>query len=145
MNFKDGYGTCKWCGQTRTVMRVPVETTQEEMDKIASSECNCEGAEKEREVEYLISTAGASIRKIVQKRSPDAARILQAGAEAVARKYVKKITVNVDGMLTASMYLSSGKIIVESRKTEVYQSDGELEDGMPADEDPGETNAEAEN
>lgn len=109
MNFKDGYGTCKWCGQTRTVMRVPVETTQEEMDKIASSECNCEGA------------------------------------EAVARKYVKKITVNVDGMLTASMYLSSGKIIVESRKTEVYQSDGELEDGMPADEDPGETNAEAEN
>ena len=37
------------------------------------------------------------------------------------------------------------KAVAESRKTEVYQSDGELEDGMPADEDPGETNAEAEN
>lgn len=128
MRYKDTYGKCKWCGQSRTIMHVPEDYTQAQCDAVATDECDCERAKKERDIRELVDKASTSIAKIVSKRSSDAAAVLQAGASAVAHQYVKKISINVDGALTCSMYMSSGKIIVEARKTEIYTTDGEPED-----------------
>lgn len=137
MNFKDGYGTCKWCGQALAIMKAPENATQDELDRIASDECTCDGANKERKIREMISTAESSILKVVTKRAPGAAQILEAGVEQVARGYAKKVSVNVDGMLTASMYRSGDRIVVESRKTEVYIADGETVDDPAEPQNPG--------
>ena len=63
--------------------------------------------------------------------------LVEAGVEQVARGYAKKVSVNVDGMLTASMYRSGDRIVVESRKTEVYIADGETVDDPAEPQNPG--------
>ena len=40
-------GTCKYCGQVRMV-RYAEGKTQEDLDRIATSECDCDGAQRER-------------------------------------------------------------------------------------------------
>lgn len=134
-------GRCRFCGQSRIVAAAPDDATQDLLDQIATDECDCDGATQEQSIRYLVDRAEWSINRIVAKRTSAAAAILRAGAEAVARRQIKKISVNVDGAMTASLYLSGAKIVAECRKTEVYVSDGELEDGMEPDEDPGQTEA----
>jgi len=137
MKYRNVTGTCRWCGQIRTIMKAPENATQDELDRIASDECTCDGANKERKIREMISTAESSILKVVTKRAPGAAQILEAGVEQVARGYAKKVSVNVDGMLTASMYRSGDRIVVESRKTEVYIADGETVDDPAEPQNPG--------
>lgn len=123
-------GTCRFCGQIRTVM-VPNGKvfTEEELDAIAGTECNCSAAEEEREIGNIKDAASESIERILVKRERStAAGILSAAIDPIARKKVKKVSVNMDGELVCSMYMKGKKIIVEARQTMVEYSDGEAVD-----------------
>ena len=123
-------GICRFCGQLRTVM-VPdgKEFSEEELNAIAGTECNCSAAEEEREIGNIKDAAAESIEKIlVKKEGSTAAGILSAAIDPIARKKVKKVSVNMDGELVCSMYMKGKKIIVEARQTMVEYSDGEAID-----------------
>lgn len=123
-------GTCRFCGQIRTVM-VPdgKKFTEEELDAIAGTECNCSAAEEEREIGNVKDAARESIERILVKRERGtAAAILSAAVDPMARKKVKKVSVNMDGELVCSMYMKGKKVIVEARQTMVEYSDGEAVD-----------------
>ena len=57
----DRIGTCWWCQQTRMV-KVPPEATQEEADKEAVMQCNCEGAKEVQRTETKIAVAQDTIK-----------------------------------------------------------------------------------
>ena len=123
-------GICRFCGQLRTVMVLDgKEFSEEELNAIAGTECNCSAAEEEREIGNIKDAAAESIEKIlVKKERSTAAGILSAAIDPIARKKVKKVSVNMDGELVCSMYMKGKKIIVEARQTMVEYSDGEAID-----------------
>ena len=121
-------GTCKYCRQYK-VVQVPKdkEYTQEELDDIATAECDCDGAEEEAKVRGKIKAAMDSIDRILVKRQKkDIAPVMQSAVELMARGKIKKVSINIDGDTTCSMYGKGSKIVVESRQTLVECSDGEM-------------------
>lgn len=133
-------GYCKFCGNSRMVMESE-SMTEEDLNNQASLECDCEGAKAEREVQYLVSTGKASLNLIIAKKSKKTAEALIPFVELIARGRIKKISINFDGITTASMYTASSgkKIAVETRETVVEYADGETVDLLPPDEDGGRT------
>lgn len=133
-------GYCKFCGNSRMVMESE-SMTEEDLNNQATLECDCEGAKAEREVQYLISTGKASLNLIIAKKSKKTAEALVPFVELIARGRIKKISINFDGITTASMYTASSgkKIAVETRETVVEYADGETVDLLPPDEDGGRT------
>lgn len=135
-------GYCKYCGNSRIVQKAE-HMTEEEINNQASLECNCEGAREERDVQELIDSGRKSL-KLVGKKSGAVERALEPFVELIARKKIKKISVNFDGIVTASVYMpnSGKKIAVETRETVVEYSDGETIDEIPICEDCGMTEKE---
>ncbi len=81
-------GTCKYCGQVRMV-RYAEGKTQEDLDRIATSECDCDGAQRERNALYEESKARTAIGKVIigkviQPRFPQAAAIMTEAARRLA-------------------------------------------------------------
>lgn len=136
-------GYCKFCGNSRMVMESE-SMTEEDLNNQAALECDCEGAKAEREVQYLVSTGKASLNLIIAKKSKKTAEALVPFVELIARGRIKKISINFDGITTASMYTASSgkKIAVETRETVVEYADGETADLLPPDEDGGRTERE---
>lgn len=130
--MKSSIGYCKYCSASRMIMDSPA-MTEEDRNNQASFECDCEGATAEREVQYLISTGEASLDLIVGKKSKKVAEVLRPFLELIARGRIKKISVNFDGITTASMYATSSgkKIAVETRETRIEYADGETKDMLP--------------
>ena len=119
-------GTCKYCKQYK-VVQVPKgkEYTQEEVNNIATAECDCEGAEEEAKIQSRIKGAMESIDRILIKKDKKIiAPVMQSAVELMARERIKKLSINIDGESTCSMYIKGSKIVVESRRTEVECSDG---------------------
>lgn len=127
-------GTCKYCSQMRTVwVKDPAEYSQDDIDKIASSECSCPGAEKESKKNQLMSSGKDAIRMTLEERHrKNAAKIMEAGLESVCSGRIKKITVQIDSETTATMLLAKAKndtrVIVECRTTVTEWSDGEQDE-----------------
>lgn len=133
-------GYCKFCGNSRIVMESE-GMTEEDLNNQATLECDCEGARAERNIQYLIKTGEHSLKMIIAKKSQKTADALLPFVEFIARGKIKKISINFDGITTASMYTASSgkKIAVETRETVVEYSDGETVDMLPPDEDGGRT------
>lgn len=123
-------GVCKYCGQNRVVMAPEgKEYTPEELDRIASAECDCSGAEEEAVVRKKKTDAADAIESILMKKNrKTVGNIMLAAVDAIARDRIKKVSINVDGESVCSMYIKGKKIIVESRQTKVEYSDGEAQD-----------------
>lgn len=133
-------GYCRFCGNPMMVMAND-EMTDEDLNNQASLECDCEGARAERDIQHLIKTGEHSLKMIIAKKSQKTADALLPFVEFIARGKIKKISINFDGITTASMYTASSgkKIAVETRETVVEYSDGETVEMLPPDEDGGRT------
>lgn len=128
MKYMGAYGTCKFCGNPRFVSKAPTDASQDEIDAIATDECDCDRARQERTVRELIGKTSTSIARIVTKHSEETASLFEMGTEAVARGRIDKIT-SVCGLDTYEMFRKAGKIIVKRTRKEISFADGELEDG----------------
>lgn len=57
-------GTCKFCGQVReTFVPEEIEETQENLDRLATEQCDCEKAEKEREKRQAAEKGKSTLKK----------------------------------------------------------------------------------
>ena len=128
--FKECTGTCRFCGQMRVVWaNDPDEYSQDDLDRIASFECNCPGAEREAKRDALIQDGKEAIRLTLEdKHRGHAATVMLAGLEALTSGRLKKISVQIDSETTASMYIAKvekdTRVKVECRTTILEWSDG---------------------
>lgn len=57
-------GTCKYCGQVReTFVPEEIEETQENLDRLATEQCDCEKAEKAREKRQAAEKGKSTLKK----------------------------------------------------------------------------------
>ena len=128
--LKECTGTCRFCGQMRVVWtNDPDEYSQDDLDRIASFECNCPGAEREAKRDALIQDGKEAIRLTLEDRHRGhAAAVMLAGLEALTSGRLKKISVQIAPGTTASMYIAKvekdTRVKVECRTTVLEWSDG---------------------
>lgn len=120
-------GTCRFCGQVRMI-RYAEGKTQEDLDRIASDECNCEGAQREQKAQYEESKAKTAIRKVIGQRFPDAAEVLLKAAGPAAREKIKSVSIGLGNGAKATLVLGAkGELGVKLSETIVTTMEDAVE------------------
>jgi len=126
-------GTCLYCGQS--MIFEGVHATQEELDAMATQQCNCEEAKVARkkkqdaedaERERLRRIEGALYNaENLFEEMPEARDLVKKAIPALVDFALKKVTIS-DGEVTASVWRdANGKVTVEKRRTIIDQADSE--------------------
>ena len=126
-------GTCLYCGQS--MIFEGVHATQEELNMMATQQCNCEEAkiarkkkqdeeDKERERLRRIEAAICNAENLFEEM-PEARDLVKKAIPALVDFALKKVTIS-DGEVTASVWRdANGKVTVEKRRTIIDQADSE--------------------
>lgn len=102
----DTVGTCKFCKNNVFIKAAP-DSTQEELDEIASQACDCRDGKDARELETSVRVLTNKIGERY-KYMPDAARdALIACLKPVAYGQLDKVSVKVDDATTIKIYRST--------------------------------------
>lgn len=119
-------GICKFCKQMRLV-EINENASAEEVNEQATEECDCPGAEQEREHKRRIENVNWNIQNLIEEDGrPDVAGILYAAAETMVNAKIKKVTVSINAEITVSMSRDGdGKVTVEKKRIIVNQADSE--------------------
>lgn len=126
-------GTCLYCGQS--MLFEDVHATQEELNMMATQQCNCEEAKVARkkkqdaedaERERLRRIEGALYNaENLFDELPEARELVKRAIPALVDFKLKKVTIS-DGEVTASVWRdANGKVTVEKRRTIIDQADSE--------------------
>lgn len=117
-------GTCKHCHQRRVVM-APWDTSQKDLDEIATQECSCPMSclDYERRTSYMM--ACNHIHKVIQDDRTKCKEVSQfeklnnieilsiLAAGVLAKGFIKKVTIDLDSNNKTIMTMSSkGKLKV---------------------------------
>ena len=79
-------GKCQYCGQWKTVMiGEDKKYTQAELDRIATSECDCPGAKQAQEIEVMIRKGHRLVKHYLGKTYPESERIMDTAIEPIFR------------------------------------------------------------
>ena len=127
-------GTCRFCGKRRLV-RYAGGLTQEELDKIATDECNCDGAIKERNIRYETSKARTAVEKVIMPRYPKAGAILKEAADSTAHGLFHAVTIGLGDGAKATMTVNrKGAISVKLSETIITTIEDAVEMELVQDE-----------
>lgn len=99
-------GTCKYCHNLVTIKADP-DATEEEKNKIASSECSCKDSKDAREVDTSVRVLTDKINERYETMKDSARLALIACLKPVAYGMLDKVTVKVDDATTIKIYRSS--------------------------------------
>ena len=99
-------GTCKYCHNLVTIKADP-DATEEEKNKIASSECSCKDSKDAREVDTPVRVLTDKINERYETMKDSARLALIACLKPVAYGMLDKVTVKVDDATTIKIYRSS--------------------------------------
>lgn len=99
-------GTCKYC-RNMVAIKAPKDATDEEKDKIASSECSCQDSKDAREIETSVHVLTDKINERYRLMPEAARKALISTLKPVAYGMLDKITVSVDDSTTIRIYRSS--------------------------------------
>lgn len=126
-------GNCLYCGQS--MLFEGVHASQEELNAMATQQCNCEEAkiarkkkqdeeDKERERLRRIEAAICNAENLFEEM-PEARDLVKKAIPALVDFALKKVTIS-DGEVTASVWRDAyGKVTVEKRRTIIDQADSE--------------------
>lgn len=127
-------GTCRFCGQRRLV-RYAGGLTQEELDKIATDECNCDGAIKERNIRYEASKARTAVEKVIMPRYPEAGAVLKKAVDSTAHGLFHAVTIGLGDGAKATMTVNrKGAISVKLSETIITTIEDAVEMELVQDE-----------
>ena len=99
-------GTCKYC-KNLVVIKADPDATEEEKNKIASSECSCKDSKDAREVDTSVRVLTDKINERYETMKDSARLALIACLKPVAYGMLDKVTVKVDDATTIKIYRSS--------------------------------------
>lgn len=98
-------GFCKFCDQGRLVA-VPdnKEFTQDELNQIATDECECLKAKEERERAEMLERAEYYIDNLVPDSEEHVKPLLMGVLPQLLDRKLKKMSLNIDGRITYAIY-----------------------------------------
>ena len=102
----DMVGTCKYCKNNVFIKAAP-DSTQEELDEIASTTCDCKDGKDARELETSVRVLTSKIRERYKYMPEDARDALIACLKPVAYGKLDKVNVKVDEATTIKIYRST--------------------------------------
>lgn len=117
-------GFCNFCSQGRLVA-VPddQEFPQDELNRIATEECECEKAKRHREREDKIERAEYYINNLVPDREGEAKPLLLAAVPLLIDRVIKKMSVNLDGRVTYTIYRGKEDAITAQRQETIVREE----------------------
>lgn len=128
--MKETIGACKFCHQTKMVM-VPDDATTELIEQEATINCTCklsqeyaDKARREESVKMSIEAAKASVENLFEGEHFEELReALKGSVEAIARKKIKKVTINVTSKIKATIQMKDDAILVTRTETEKFEQE----------------------
>ncbi len=90
--MEDAPGMCAYCGQSKYVKIFPGE----DPDKVATRECECSEARRERELQNTIHAVKKGMDKRLKNISDDLRESIKSWVEPVARYELDSIAVKLD-------------------------------------------------
>lgn len=107
----DKIGKCKFCGQYKAI-QVPESYDEEEVAKIATSQCNCDDALTEQFINKMIESTEAQIKSLFKDKGLDLFKnTFLKLVEPMARHELERISIK-NGKYTITMKRKSGGIEV---------------------------------
>lgn len=117
-------GFCNFCSQGRLVaVQDDREFTQDELNKIATDECECSGAKSEREKADKIERAEYYIGNLVPDREEDIKPLLRAALSPLLERIIKKMSLNIDGRVTYAIYRGKEDAISIQRQETIVREE----------------------
>lgn len=102
----DTVGTCKFCKNNVFIKAAP-DSTQEELDEIASTTCDCKDGKDARELETSVRVLTQKINDRYSGMPEDARSALISCLKPVAYGKLDKVSVKVDDATTIKIYRST--------------------------------------
>lgn len=127
----EGYklGICRHCGQQRNIS--PPTPTQEDADYEAAADCECPGANTERQIrkgqERVKQLFGEDANKLgfLQVAESEIIEHLYSTVERVANHQISSVTLNLSSYGKAKISMNTkNKIKVERQVVQAYQLEG---------------------
>lgn len=128
--MKETIGACRYCHQTKMVM-VPDDATPEMIEEEATMSCTCRLSQeyankvrKEESIKMSIEAAKESIESLFEGEQFEELReALKGSIDAVARKKIKKVTINVTSKIKATIQLKDEALLVTRTETEKFEQE----------------------
>ena len=128
--MKETIGACRYCHQTKMVM-VPDDATPEMIEDEATMSCTCRLSQeyankvrKEESIKMSIEAAKESIESLFEGEQFEELReALKGSIDAVARKKIKKVTINVTSKIKATIQLKDEALLVTRTETEKFEQE----------------------
>ena len=87
-----GHGFCKFCGQAYIVDADP-ETTEEELNELATAKCRCDGALAAAWKESVLEVFRQDLEVVFGKENGDIKKLFGQAGEMIMRGRMKSLTV----------------------------------------------------
>lgn len=114
-------GTCKYCGQVReTFVPEEIEETQENLDRLATEQCDCEKAEKAREKRQAAEKSKTTLKKMLS-RWPEAAEEAEVLVNLISSGALEAVTLKVPMSTTVKVSVNGKGNIVVNKITTVQE------------------------
>lgn len=114
-------GTCKYCGQVReTFVPEEIEKTQENLDRLATEQCDCEKAGKERAKRQAAERSKDTLGKMLS-RWPEAAEEAKTLVDLVSKGELEAVTLKVPASTTVKISENSKGNIVVNKTTTIQE------------------------
>lgn len=128
--MKETIGACRYCHQTKMVM-VPDDATPEMIEEEATMSCTCRLSQeyankvrKEESIKMSIEVAKESIESLFEGEQFEELReALKGSIDAVARKKIKKVTINVTSKIKATIQLKDEALLITRTETEKFEQE----------------------
>lgn len=115
------YGACIYCGQMRTV-NAKKGAGEEEINRIATLECDCNEAETERFINGRLERANVKTKELFESDIPDVALIINHSMPYFASGEINKLTVEHKDGVKATVKINSKGLISIKREKKVGRS-----------------------
>lgn len=117
-------GFCNYCSQGRLVA-VPDdrEFSQDELNKIATEECECKQAAFQREREDKIERAEYYINNLVPDKEEHTKPLLRSAVPLLLDHTIKKMSLNVDGRVTYAIFRGKEDSIIAQRQETIVREE----------------------
>lgn len=117
-------GYCKYCGNSRMIEEpedTDHELDQEEIDRIATWECDCKAAQKARRIEEERLTCVDNIKGLIYDDYPDIAEIMTESIPLVQTGDMTKLVINTGDDRRLTMKECKEGILVRKEWTEGFE------------------------
>lgn len=110
-------GCCIYCGQTQLVV-AGEDLTEDEINKLATLQCNCDEAQALQKIEQKKTYADANIKRLFENDGAGLKQIMLSATGCLAAQNIKKISITTAEGVRATLTAKENSIKCERTVTD---------------------------